>query len=430
MARKTTKGGPKLRFLGYGFPRREHDDHIRTFDHEQFELTDAPLRAEVSFLDFDGVVVCAGAFARMRGSARGQTYESISDPELDQRDREALSAVKRGLPIMMFLVPATYIESHFIGLPSDLFHRVAIRSGFDVASAGRSAAVDCLVPEFKEYIERFGTGYVKLTPKAGFQEYFAPICTEGSVVFGAAIGNRVFVLPSVSIDRIDQSVDIVACAIKAMLAYRERVSRAMPRWLEEFSFLKERELKFQAQAARAQLEDLEARAGSYASFKGVLCFQSDPLVKAVCDLFSCFFGINLQVDERFIEDATIVDASGNVEAVVEIKGVNTSFKRGHVAQVDAHRDRLGLPPTIPGLLIVNTMHGASSLLEKDVAVHPDIIAKAISDNVLLVRTLDLIRYADAIDRGLLSQEVFRQTILGSTGWLRVDENGIAEVIVE
>ena len=56
------------RFLGYGLPRAEGDTQSYTFSNESFELTDVPLQSDVSFLDYDGVVVTAGAFERVKRS--------------------------------------------------------------------------------------------------------------------------------------------------------------------------------------------------------------------------------------------------------------------------------------------------------------------------------------------------------------------------
>ena len=158
-----------------------------------------------------------------------------------------------------------------------------------------------------------------------------------------------------------------------------------------------------------------------------MCYQSDPLVEVVRKMLDHFFGIALTIDDKCIEDATLLDGEGTTQAVVEIKGVKGNFTRANVNQVDSHRERLKLPPTTPGILIMNTLMGVGSLQEKNQAPHPDIIQKAAADHVLLIRTLDLLRYADGIEQGNLTKEAFRNTILTESGWLKV-ENNIAEVV--
>ena len=138
-------------------------------------------------------------------------------------------------------------------------------------------------------------------------------------------------------------------------------------------------------------------------------------------------GIELQIDDKCIEDATLRDDKGEVIAVLEIKGVKGNFSRNHVNQIDSHRERLALAPTTPGILVVNTMMSAESLDDKDARPHPDIVFKAKADNVLLIRTLDVIRYANAVERKILTAKSFRTHLLESTGWLHVEVDGASVV---
>ena len=71
-------------------------------------------------------------------------------------------------------------------------------------------------------------------------------------------------------------------------------------------------------------------------------------------------------------------------------------------QVDDHRERQEVPPNTPGILIMNSLMNSDSLEDKDQRPHPDIIKKAAADGVLLMRTLDLLRYASAVEDGSLT----------------------------
>ena len=104
---------------------------------------------------------------------------------------------------------------------------------------------------------------------------------------------------------------------------------------------------------------------SYARFKAALCYRSDPLVEVVRDVLAHFFKIQLTIDDKCVEDATLEAENGAVVAVFEIKGVNGSFTRANINQVDSHRERLGVSPDTPGILIMNTMMSANSLAMKD-----------------------------------------------------------------
>ena len=185
----------------------------------------------------------------------------------------------------------------------------------------------------------------------------------------------------------------------------------------------------QATDLHCQLVQIEGQIDSYISLKGALAYQSDPLVEVIRDLLDRFFGISLTIDEKFIEDATLRDIDGNIQAVFEIKGVKGNFARANVNQVDSHRERLNMLASVPGVLIMNTFMGVNSLQEKDQAPHPDIIKKAVADRVLLIRTLDLLRYADGIEKGTLTKDDLTKVILTEAGWLKV-ENDKAQVVKE
>ncbi len=49
--------------------------------------------------------------------------------------------------------------------------------------------------------------------------------------------------------------------------------------------------------------------------------------------------------------------------------------------------------------------------------------------MLLVRTLDLLRYADLVESETIAKDEFRSTILSESGWLRVG-NGAVTVVKE
>lgn len=135
----------------------------------------------------------------------------------------------------------------------------------------------------------------------------------------------------------------------------------------------------------------------------------------------------LVVDDRCVDDATLRGDGDSIIAVFEMKGVKRNFSRADVGQVDAHRERLGLPAGTPGILIMNTMMVADSLKAKDQAPHPDIIKKAVAEHVVLIRTLDLLRLADAAEAGDLDREQFRRDLLRDSGWMTWKEGRLSVI---
>lgn len=116
-----------------------------------------------------------------------------------------------------------------------------------------------------------------------------------------------------------------------------------------------------------------------------------------------YFQLDLHSQEEFIEDA-IIYAGDKPSSVVEIKGVNGGLKRDHVNQVDSHRERLGIPPEVPGLLVINDFTDIDSLADRKAkSFEPMHVGHAEKLNIKILRTttfLEIIRkFESERDRG-------------------------------
>jgi len=415
--------------LAYALPRGKNDKQPRVIVRDEFLLFDEPLHSPESFLDFDGVVTFAGAYETVKKDALSRHIVCVAPADLDLREREFYTGVEKG-KTFVFLLPKIdrYIDGRQIDPQCDLFRRFARRWGLTWDAIPTPCSdIQSTIPEFRDFISRYGTGYVGLRYQTEFKESMKPICSASGVVLGLVIVGRVFLLPCTKPDTDKLAMEMSAVAIEAAVAYRRRISTEIPEWAAQFAFTEETALREKAGDLHSQIARIEGRIDGYVSCKGALCYRSDPLVEVVGKMLDHFFGISLTIDDKCVEDATLQDDEGTVQAVFEIKGVKGNFTRANVNQVDSHRERLRLPATTPGILIMNTLMGANSLEEKDQPPHPDIIQKAVNDRVLLIRTLDLLRYADAVEQGELTKEGFRRTILTESGWLKV-ENTAVEIV--
>ena len=420
------------RYLAYALPRGASDTSTYIVDCGKFELHDVPLGSPESFLDFEGVVVFAGSFeAWGEDPLNGPEITCLLPADLDLREREFFTALKAG-KVIVFLVP--HIRDRIVFSPVDpsydLFRRVAAQIGIGWKPLDEPIPyLNASIPEFNDYLDKYGAGYLR------FPKFMLPdldltvVCEHKNDVYGLALADRVFFLPCAFPKVHQQAVDSAVSALKSVLAYRERLANEMPSWVVDLRFHRESSLLEEAARLHSQAEQAESAIAAYQEFKGALCLRSGPLVKAVLRLLREFLGIELEVEDKRIEDAMLKDAEGKILAVVEIKGVNRNFGREDINQVDSHRERLGLPAQTPGVLIMNTLMAATSLAEKDQPPHPDIIKKAVADNVLMVRTLDLLRYADGVESGSLKKDDFPNAILSGSGWMRV-AGGQVETVKE
>lgn len=414
------------RFLAYALPRIDGDAASYRQSHDGFELHDEPMGAGEAFQNFDGVVVFAGAFEEVVPTPSGSVAQSVNTVDLDQRERQFFTAVKQGYPFIFLLpflpAPAALFRG---GATSDLFRRVASHMGLSWRSdQAPHPALESAIPECGSYLAQYGVGYAVLDLSHVDEGHRMVVCRAGEAVYGAILFDRVFFLPCARPQTHEQALEMASAAIAAVIAYRKRVSRELPAWVAGFAFNQEASLTAEAEGHRKQLESLKTKILVYQDFKAALCLQSDPLVEAVAKIMEHFFGLSLTIDDKKIEDATLRDAAGNILAVFEIKGINGNFDRSHVNQVDSHRERLDLPATIPGIAIINTLRAAGSLSEKGLRPHPDIIKKAVGDNVLLIRTLDLLRFADLAERRIKTKEDFKNILLGESGWLKVEGDNV------
>lgn len=425
---------PSLRFLSYGLPCENYKSKYAIHDCDEFEVDDEPLGASVSFLDYDGIVVFAGVFEKIKRYTKHNVLLNEDFPQtsiscialndLDLRERELFTAMRKD-KIAIFLVPRLPRSDSDKKEVSntDLFRRFLESWRISWGSLKEPVShLDSQVSEFQPYVERYGAAYVYFCRDYENRDSTKVICGNDDCPVAFSLFDKAFVLPCSYPKTHEQALGAAESAIKAVIAYRKRVSKAKPKWISEFRFTQENSLINNAKELQQQLNKIETKIDSYGNYKGALCYRSDPLVNIVINIFVKFFEISLVKEDEFVEDASLKDESGNRTAVFEIKGVNRNFDRQNVNQVDSHRERLGLQPNIPGILVMNTLMSAKSLNEKDQPPHPDIIKKAVTDNVLLLRTIDLLRFADGVEAGILKKEDFMDTLMSQSGWLKVADN--------
>jgi hypothetical protein len=362
------------------------------------------------------------------GRNRTGNFVCLNRADLDAREAEISTLYEQGKTIIFLVGPQNELFSRATGdSKADPSKRACTRLGIAWTMLAKPfPAMKTTEMEFRDYASRFGVGYVQFDCARADAGTVKGLFEGDGRLFGLTVKNQVFLLPC-AVPKAGQIHDLAYAAILASVKYRERMSSELPAWIADFEFEHESKLRQERDDVLKKVTELGAKLDVYHRFKGALCWQSEPLVAVVKDVFVHFFGIDLIVEDKLIEDAVIHDSNGDIRAVIEIKGVKGSFKREHVNQVDSHRERLGVRPGVPGILIMNTYRGVSSLEAKDDGPHPDIVKKAADNDVLLVRTLDLLRLADLVEKGSMTGQQALDRILSSAGWLRV-KNGTVEVL--
>lgn len=135
-----------------------------------------------------------------------------------------------------------------------------------------------------------------------------------------------------------------------------------------------------------------------------------------------------QREEKYAEDFWIVGPDSNDFALAEAKGHGGGIARENVNQVDSHREQLQTPDDFPGLLVVNTFRNTDDLTRRSEAVAPNVITRAVQQNVVVIRSWDLYELLgmkfDGKDAATLLVDAIEAP---HGGWLCV-RNGAAEFL--
>jgi hypothetical protein len=220
---------------------------------------------------------------------------------------------------------------------------------------------------------------------------------QDALVAAELLGQFFFLpLPSIKKDRAELQKLLVKCA-DAILEYKRRNDLHLPHWVENIEFPAEKTLRDEITALEGQIIRRREDLSKWRRYKGVLSASGNALNGVVVELLRDFFQLDLHSEEEFIEDAIIYESAKPL-FVVEIKGVSAGLKRDHVNQVDSHRERPGLSPEIPGLLVINDFSDIDGLAERKAktfdALHTSHAEKL---NIKILRTTTLLEIIRALE---------------------------------
>lgn len=249
------------------------------------------------------------------------------------------------------------------------------------------------------------------------------LASAGRLTVSMVIDGNLFVLPTLipksATDAVEEYFTTLADGVVALW---QRLREDLPQWASEYCFHGEVTILETKVKLSQDILDIEGRLSALEGLKRVLVLQGEPLVEAVIEVFEKTLPLKPEREESFREDLMLVDATRNAVAFVEVKGVGKGVARGHVNQADSHRERNGMPSRFPSLLIINTnMKNSMSIADKDQTVAPEQIQHAARNNVLILRTLDLLILASLHSSGGLTSDAVVGLLTGSCGWLRVGD---------
>ncbi len=280
--------------------------------------------------------------------------------------------------------------------------------------------------EFADYFSVYGVPGFIFTAKEGLIDRLHPLAGPGDETyrvsaFAVAEGDGlIYVVPGNIVS--GSETQFVAALASAIEAHASRIRRPTTAPIvQAFVFEQEAKVRGDREAKQTELEGLDARLTEYAARKDILFLRDDPLADAVPAWISKHLGLPTSRQEEYIEDFWLLDKNGEKAAICEAKGLDKNVQRKHITALVLHRDERELADTYPSLLVVNTFADAKTEKQKgNQRVGSRECKKAVRDHVLVVRTLDLVRLLDQLDRNLVSVAGVWKLLTTSKGWLKVE----------
>jgi len=386
---------------------------------DQFLLRFVEYRSTESLTSADGTLILSGIFETFeRRSQAWQPYTVCQSDEhrLAEREKQVFNAWESG-GWTCFLLRKLNNGDGDKWAETDLAKKMANQLFNSVQGHDPIPHVYGKADEFRDYFKTYGIARTSLgSPKYEDKTRILAASAKDRQVFAAEFGSNFFFLPLKSLDRINEElVPLLTSAVTSVLSYKQRNDVYLPQWVEDIRFKKEDLLDERAGKLEQELIQIREESALWRRYKGILTFSGRGLTEIVLSVLRSFFGVDLHSKETYVEDAIIYDGQGNKLFVVEIKGVNGGIKRDHINQIDSHRERLELPPSVLGLLIINDFADVPSAAErKKKQIDPNHLELATKQNVRILRTTTLLDLMLAMEDTPQRTVVFIENCLSGT----------------
>lgn len=419
-----------LRIIAYGFDALGfHLPSSGVTVGNNAEIEFLPFQSKGVLDDADGAIIPQGIFETIEYS-HGDTYTDVhvNKAILQERQKQVFNLIDEQKWVC-FLV-SSIVDEVSDGwdtreiADTDLCKRAL--NALEVTKLRRERVdgltiFDTKSDEFRAYIRDYGVVNTVFEIPYNRKERFRVIASCGSAAVAFEWGNQFFCLPFHTTKRDVVTLNLVATEVsRAVLDYRQKRIAEVPTWLDQFKFATEEKLGSEIESLQKQIADQEGQIQIWSHYKLILSASGDILKESVVAILQGFFGFKVETLEEYREDAKILDDAGRGLAFLEIKGTKSGIKREHVNQADSHRERAGLSPSVPGVLIINNEMSVAGIKERSETTVPgEQIDHARKLNVLIIRTIDLLFLIRQFEDIHIKKEKFLKILWSGGGWLQV-----------
>lgn len=279
--------------------------------------------------------------------------------------------------------------------------------------------------EFIKYMHHYGIAKTVLGLSDAERVDIRVIATAGGHYVGVEFYGKLFFLPFHTTRRDSFTVtSVVRTVTRAIFDYRQKRIVEIPDWVDEFQFTLEQELKPKINSFLEQANNLQNELQSWREYKAILTTAGDILKGKLIMILERFFQFKIDPIDEGREDAKIIGEDGSVLVIVEAKGTKKGIKREHINQVDSHRERNELPPSIPGVLFINNEMSVEGIDKRfETKVPKDQIKHAKKLNILIIRTIDLLFLMRHLENNSKRKDKLKKLLFSGGGWLRAGSKG-------
>lgn len=386
----------------------------------------------------DAIIFEAGCFDEFRGSFRNAGEQKAYK---EGRAREIYACLCQGATVCMLVgsLPQT---------PSDLLPDVGLQRDSPDYRLLRDIGIvvqELELPvtklkakrsEFDSFLREYGTATKSFEKSDGTFEF--DICVAEDVPdlvtgFATRVKKGLLVcLPCLPRERFEPYIrDMLESLAPGLVTFSDRVLQEPPAWLAEVHLAPELPILEERENAGKKLVACDEQLAPYKPFKRILYLADDELAHAVPPVLEA---IGFDEAHGFvIEDTSAsemedfrINRDGELVVIGDAKSSTGNVKAIHIAKVDEHRTASGLNADFPGLCIINTFLGATSLEDKNTRVERRQCRIARETNVTVMRTLDLFWLLDemlALDPRLRDVQRFLAFLCKGGGWLEWTKDG-------
>lgn len=389
----------------------------------QYIVHFVPKKSSVRLSDYDSVIVLQGVFEAVKSSidifGRENTCIVCDRDELHRRIKEVIRVKENGGFVLMVLSQAFSdslegVRNSDTDIAKEILNFTAIER-YDYKKS--NPYIRSERSELIEFCNLFGRAYSYFSFSSSKNDDYLPLVEDlkGRIVGFSIYGNFYF-LPAIP-PKSDEIITFFRKLVNGVYSIYKKRCLSLPEWVDEYSLGDETTLKTEIEQYKERIEENKSRLDKLSEYKRILIESGNELVCSVSKVIEVLTGLICDCEDNKKEDLRLINEKGGIAALVEIKGVNGNIKISNVSQAFEHRERSPGYMNMPVILIANTFIGtARTVEEKDKAPDEEQIILAEKHNVLILRTLDLLRLLNKYFSGECSREDICNQLLTKVGW--------------